>query len=716
MNNNKREIEENTKDSKNVGKLFFFIVIGFFVLVILRFFYVSNFHHANGVNLRQKVEQLYAKRTEVKAKRGTIYDANKQVIAEDTTTYSVYVVLSKQARTYDGKPAYLKDSDKDKAAKVLSENLGASYSQIRKTLSPKDPNIYQVELGSEGKNISLETKKRIEAANISGIEFTPSQARLYPNGTFASHLIGIAESENNKLVGIMGLEKQYNKDLSGKNGVKSEQTDGQGTKLPWTSSVAKKVKNGDNIYTTLDSHLQNYLENLLTKAQETYKPKSINAVLMNAKTGEIIAASQRPTFNAQTKVGINSAWTNNLTESTYEPGSCMKIFLMAAAINSGIYNPNATFESGKYNIDGAYVYDWKRSGWGTLTYRQAFIRSSNVGMAHLEQQMGAKRWLRYLKSFGFLKAVNSPGLGNEAKGYIGYEYPIDQANTAYGQSIDVTVMQMMQGLTAIANNGTMVQPRFIKKIVDPNSGKTVYKSKKKVVGHPITASTAKQVRSMMQDVITDKDGTGQAYKIDGYDIGVKTGTAQIANSTGSGYLTGEKNYIFSVAGIAPLNDPKYVLYITMQQPETFGSEGSATKMLATIFNPMMKQTLQDDTTGENDSSTNKVPNVEGLSVETAQKELQKTNADVIVCGNGVKIDKQSVAEGQTVLSGSKIILVTNGTKTIPDLTGWSRNDVKTLADMLGIKVHFDGSGFVKSQSISANTVVKKDQQLNIALQ
>lgn len=713
---NKREIEENTEDSKKIGKVIFFCILIVFVLIIFRFFYIGISHHADGENLKKKVEQLYAKRTEIKAKRGTIYDSNKQVIAEDTTTYSVYVVLSKQARTFDGKPAYLKDSDKDKAAKVLSENLGTSYEKMKKILSPSNPDVYQVELGSAGKNISLGTKKRIEQADITGIDFTPSQARLYPNGTFASHLIGIAENENNKLVGIMGLEKEYNSLLSGKNGTKNEQTDGQGTKLPWTKSVARPVKNGDNIYTTLDGHLQNYLETLMTKAQKTFKPKEINAVLMNAKTGEIIAASQRPTFNAQTKVGLNSSWTNTLTESTYEPGSCMKIFTMAAAINSGIYNPNSTFNSGKYNIDGAYVYDWDRNGWGPITYRQAFIRSSNVGMAHLEQQMGAKRWLRYLKSFGFTKPVESPGLGSESKGYIGYKYPIDQANTAYGQGIDVTVMQMMQGFTAIANNGTMVQPRLIKKIVDPNDNKTVYKSKRKVLGHPVTASTAKQVRGMMRDVITDENGTGQAYKIEGYDVGVKTGTAQIANPNGGGYLTGETNYIFSVAGMAPLNDPKYILYVTIQQPQTFGSEGAATKMLATIFNPMMKQTLQEDSTKGTGSDDNKVPNVKGLSIETAQNELKKTNADVIVCGNGIKIAQQSVPAGQTIMKGSKIILVTNGPKTLPDMTGWSRNDVLKLADMLGIKVHFDGSGFVKSQSVSPNTVIKKNQQVNIALQ
>ena len=153
----------------------------------------------------------------------------------------------------------------------------------------------------------------------------------------------------------------------------------------------------------------------------------------------------------------------------------------------------------------------------------------------------------------------------------------------------------------------------------------------------------------------------------------------------------------------------------MQQPQTFGNEGAATKALATVFNPMMKQALQDDSSNGSNQN-NKVPNVKGLSIATAKQELEKAGANVIVCGNGVKINQQSVAAGQTIMKGSKVILVTNGAKTIPDMTGLSRNDVSNLANMLGIKVQFDGTGFVKSQSVSPNTVVTKNQQVNIALQ
>lgn len=166
-----------------------------------------------------------------------------------------------------------------------------------------------------------------------------------------------------------------------------------------------------------------------------------------------------------------------------------------------------------------------------------------------------------------MKSTDSGLSSNESSGSIEYKYPIEQANTAFGQGINVTVLQMMQAFSSVANNGEMVKPYLIEKIVNPTTGKTIKTGKKTVVGHPIKKSTAEKVRDMMQDVVNDPNGTGNAYKIDGYDIGVKTGTAQISGN--NGYLTGETNYIFSVAGMAPIKDPQYVLYVTMKQPAGF---------------------------------------------------------------------------------------------------------------------------------------------------
>ncbi|KRL04673.1 penicillin-binding transpeptidase domain-containing protein [Liquorilactobacillus oeni] len=712
----KRQIDRRTQQTnrKLYGRGIFFVVALLFALFIGRFFYIATFKSVNNVNLPKKAAQLYASKSEVKAQRGTIYDSDNQPIAEDTSTYTVYIILSKTAVAF-GKREYLADSEKNKAAKVLSNNLSIGYDQVKKILNPADKDTYQVELGNAGKNISLETKKKIEDAGLPGINFKESQARLYPNGVFASHIIGLAENESNKMVGVMGLEKVFNTQLSGVNGVRSFEKDVRGTPIPGSKVKTRKAKNGDNVYTTIDSRLQTYLETLMTQAQDKYNPQTMSAVLMDPHTGEIKAASQRPTFNAQTKDGVGQIWRNILVEDGFEPGSTMKVLTMSAAIDSGIYNSNSTFKSGTYKIDGKMVDDWDTNGWGNITYRDAFIRSSNVGMAHLEQQMGAKRWLSYIHRFGLLSSTDS-GLLNETKGSIEYKYPIEQANTAYGQGINVSVFQMIQAFSAVANNGKMVKPQIVKKVVNPNTGKTVTKIKTKVVGQPIKKATAKKVLSMMQDVVYNQNGTGSAFKIDGYPIAVKTGTGQIGNSSGTGYLTGDTNYTFSVVGVAPANDPQYVLYLVMKQPKTFANNTSG-QMLASVFNPLMKRAL-DEKKESVSSSNNQVvlKNEVGKNAASVRKELSNSGLLVVEVGSGKKILAQSESQGSVLLSGERIIIMTGGEKTMPDITGWSRSDVAKLGKLLGIEFDFSGSGYVSSQSVAANkslvNVSKVAVQLN----
>lgn len=711
----KRQIDRRIqqKNRKLYGRGIFFIVALLFALFIGRFFYIAVFKTANGVDLPKRVAQLYASKTEVKAQRGTIYDANNQPIAEDTSTYSIYIVLSKSAVAF-GKRQYLAESEKTKAAKILSQNLTISYDQVLKILNPSDKETYQVELGTAGKNISLETKKKIEAANLPGINFKESQARLYPNGIFASHLIGLAENESNKMVGVMGLEKIFNKQLAGVNGVRSFEKDVRGTPIPGSKVKTRKAKDGDNVYTTLDLRLQTYLETLMTQAQEKYHPQSMSAVLMDPKTGEIKAATQRPTFNAQTKDGLNQMWRNILVEDGFEPGSTMKVLTMSAAIDSGIYNQNSTFKSGTYKIDGKTVDDWNTNGWGNITYRDAFIRSSNVGMAHLEQQMGAKRWLNYIHRFGLLRSTSS-GLLNETKGSIEYKYPIEQANTAYGQGINVSVLQMMQAFSAVANDGKMVKPRIVSKVVNPNTGKTVYQTKTKVVGQPIKKSTSKKVLSMMQDVVYNQNGTGSAFKIDGYRIAAKTGTGQIGNSSGTGYLTGETNYTFSVVGVAPADNPQYILYLVMKQPKTFAN-GTSGEMLASVFNPLLKRALDEKQESSTTSSTQvTIQNEVGQTAATVRQQLSNSGLLVVEVGNGKKVLAQSENAGSVKLSGERIILLTGGEKVMPDLSGWSRSDVAKLGKLLGIEFDFSGSGYVSSQSVAANKSLTGVSKVSVQL-
>ncbi|MFC6206097.1 penicillin-binding transpeptidase domain-containing protein [Levilactobacillus tongjiangensis] len=700
------------RNRKHFGQFLFFIFLLVFVIIVGRFSYIAIGKRVQNVNLSAQAQKLYTANETLKAKRGTIYDANGQAIAEDTSVYSIYVVLDKRQVGLNGQKLYA--TNKEKMATVLSKYLTISRKKVLATLNPSQGHPFQVEFGTAGQNISLTTKQKIQKAHLTGVNFVQQEARLYPNGIFASHLVGLAEQKTDKngqtsLVGSMGLEQAFNKQLTGTNGSQKIKKDMYGYQLPGTKQKYKKAKNGDNVYTTLDTRLQTLLETEMSSVQGQIKANSMNAVLMNAKTGAILAATQRPTFNASTKEGLNQIWRNTLVQDAYEPGSTMKIFTLASSIDSGHYNGNATYQSGKYAIGNQTVPDWNTSGWGTITYNKGFALSSNVAMAHLEQQMGAKTWKKYIDRFKFLKSTNS-GLPGEMSGSIAFKRPIEQADTSFGQGIQVTVFQMLQGLTAVSNNGKMMKPYVISKVTDPNTNKTVAKYSPKSVGHPIASSTAQAVRKHMEDVVYKSYGIGSDYKMSGERVAVKTGTAQVSN--GSGYLSGDDNYLYSVAAMVPASNPKYVMYITMKQPHLGGK--TASQLLASIMKPVMARALQEDVQTKT-NSTSKMPDVTGQSVTKAAATLKKAGATVTTLGTGGKVQKQSVSTGTTLYQAQRVFLTTGGTVSLPSLVGWSKGDVVKLAQIEGLKLTVSGDGYVTKQSVKAGTTVGSGATLSVTL-
>lgn len=712
MNKNKQRMTSKRSPKQNrriFGQWLFFGAIAVFGVLIIRFSYIAIVRHVNGVNLVEATKKLYTEDQTITAKRGTIYTANGDPIAEDTSTYTVYAIMAKNQQSASGKALYVKNNAK--AARVLSKYLPISYKKALATLQ-KGAGKFQIEFGTAGKNISLTTKEKIDAQNVDGLHFIESEARLYPNGTFASHLVGLTTSKSQKdtdqtrLTGSMGIELAFNKQLSGTDGRKTITKSGyQGS-----TETGKKVKDGDNIYTTIDSKLQTLLETKVSQVNAKVSPKSMTATLMNAKTGAILATTQRPTFNAQTKTGLSKMWRNLLVEDTYEPGSTMKVFTMAAAIDSGKYNANVTVPTGEYKIGNNTVPDWNTSGWGNITYAKGFALSSNTAMAHLEQAMGAKTWLKYIKRFGLRESTNS-GLDNEQSGSIQFTYPIEQADTAFGQGIQVTAMQMLRGFTAIANHGKMLQPYFISKITNPNTNKTVYTGKKKVVSQPISSKTASKVLDHMQDVVYKSYGTGSSYKISGYRIAAKTGTAQVSN--GSTYEQGDNTYLYSVVGMAPAKNPKYIMYITMKQPTLNGS--SASDDMAEIFDTVMKRALEEQKASETKATTIKMKDLTSKSTSAAKKAAKKQGLDVVVVGKGSRVVKQSISSGTVVLSGQRVILVTNGQMYMPNLSGWSASEVADFATLTGVKLTTSGTGYVKTQSVTAGNPIEAKQAISVTL-
>ena len=701
---------------KKVGIILFATSIGLFFLFAVRFSYIVIGGHVAGTSLAEKTKQLYQGSEVVKAKRGTIYDRNGVALAEDASSYSIKAILSKTYTSGD-KKLYVEEKNFDKIAEILHKNLSIDKKDALNILEDgAKKELYQVEFGSYGKNISQETKQNIEAdmkkEGVAGLYFVDHQARMYPNGVFSSHFIGYAvpDKDENGLVGKLGLESAYNDILSGKDGKIIYQKDNFQNPLPGTVAEEEKAVDGQDIYTTLDSRLQSYLETLMDQVNEEYQPEELTAVLMKAKTGEILAMGQRPTFNPETMEGLtgkDAIWRNFLVQDSYEPGSTMKVFTTAAAIEEGEFNENETFQSGKIQVEDATINDHDFGEKGVLTMRQALSWSSNVGMVILEQRLGG-RWYNYLQKLGFGQSTHS-GLDDEVNGALPTSNIVDRAMSAYGQAVGVTNFQMMKAFTSIANNGTMIQPRYISKVVDPQTGEE-RTTQTEVLGQPFSKETTEKVREYMRDVV-ESENYGSAYgvySVPGYNVSAKSGTAQIASDTG-GYQTGDTAYLYSIVEMVPSEDPDYVLYLTMKHPKTYDRMA-----LAKIANPLMKRAMDFKETEEDSDTETKTEKVSvadyrNLEADVAAADAQKSGLQPVVIGNGKKVQKQSTANGDQLISGEKLILYTGGDKLMPDVTGWSKADIMKLGKILGIEVSFDGDGYCVKQELAPYEKITEDK-------
>ncbi len=716
MMNNKKIVRKVSKSHFNrnvVGKLLQISIAFVFLLFVGRFLYLSISKTIAGENISERVSNLYKRDEILKSVRGAIYDNSGNVIAEDSHSFTLYAILDKSSLDYKGKPMYV--VDKKKTAEKLSTVIPLSEKKILKYLHPKHK-AYQVEFGTAGSGISLATKKKIMAMHLPGIHFDETPSRLYPNGRFASHIIGIAQPFNDKkthsinLIGTMGIEKYFNKVLSGKDGRRIALVDAGEYQLPGGQHSYKAPINGNNIYLTIDSQLQIYLENLLDAVQNKYKPKALTAIVEDVKTGKIMAASQRPTFDPATRKGLNDNWRNILVQDSYEPGSVFKILSITAAIQEGKYNPKEYYRSGSITFNGSTIHDWNYTGWGAIPFEQAFPRSSNVGMSILVNRLGRHTWRRYLDNYHIGKKTNIT-LPDENSGLINIHSQIDQAVTSFGQGINVNALQMMQVYSALANSGQMLKPQLVEKIVS-SSGKVIKRYKKIKVGKPVySQETAQTTLKLMRDVVEKEYGTGMTYKIPGKSIAVKTGTAQIAGIHG-GYLKGDRNYLFSVVGLTPADNPRYCIYITMKQPQIMSDPPET--IMSLIFKPLINRVSVSSKVDMMDEQIT-IPSVKGQSREQAVRLLEKMGLYVETIGSGHKVEAQSILANTKVNPNSKIIIFTGGIIRCPNMKGWTIKQVTQFANISKVKVEVLGKGKVYKQSRIPRSILNRNSKVKVEL-
>ncbi|VMR20918.1 penicillin-binding protein 2X [Streptococcus pneumoniae] len=614
-------------------------------------------------------------------------------------------------------------------------------SYVREQLS--QPNLKQVSFGAKGNGITyanmMSIKKELEAAEVKGIDFTTSPNRSYPNGQFASSFIGLAQLHENEdgsksLLGTSGMESSLNSILAGTDGIITYEKDRLGNIVPGTEQVSQRTMDGKDVYTTISSPLQSFMETQMDAFQEKVKGKYMTATLVSAKTGEILATTQRPTFDADTKEGITEdfVWRDILYQSNYEPGSTMKVMMLAAAIDNNTFPGGEVFNSSELKIADATIRDWDvnegLTGGRMMTFSQGFAHSSNVGMTLLEQKMGDATWLDYLNRFKFGVPTRF-GLTDEYAGQLPADNIVNIAQSSFGQGISVTQTQMIRAFTAIANDGVMLEPKFITALYDPND-QTVRRSQKEIVGNPVSKDAASLTRTHMVLVGTDprygtmyNHGTGKAtVNVPGQNVALKSGTAEIADEKNGGYLVGSTNNIFSVVAMNPAENPDFILYVTVQQPEHYSGiqlGEFATPILERAS--AMKESLNLQSPAKNldkvtTESSYAMPSIKDISPGELAEALRRNIVQPIVVGTGTKIKETSVEEGTNLVPNQQVLLLSDKVEEIPDMYGWKKETAETFAKWLDIELEFEGSGsVVQKQDVRTNTAIKNIKKIKLTL-
>ena len=727
-----------SQNRRRVGQSLILLSVFIFFVFLINFAIIIGTDSKFGVDLSEGAKQVHQKQVTVQAKRGTIYDRTGYPIAQDSTTYTIFAIIDKNYVSAHKEILYVEESQFDKVADIFHEFLGMEKDYVLNQL--RLPNLNQVYFGTKGKNIPYGTMTAIteaaEAAGVKGISFSTSPGRLYANGVFASHFIGLAQLKDNEdgsqsLYGQTGIESAMDHILSGQDGKITYEKDSYGRIIPGTEIVNAEPVDGKDVYTTLSSELQRSLEENMDVFYGETKGVYANATLLSAKTGEILATTQRPTFDPDTKSGLKDLnWNTTLYQGHFEPGSTMKVMTLASAIDNNTFNPNEYYTNNTYQLADAKINDWTINEGRdpqTLTFANGFALSSNVGMTMLEQRMGDTKWLNYLSKFRFGYPTRF-GMNGEAGGVFPADNIVTIAMSSFGQGISVTNTQMLRAFTAIGNQGVMLQPKFISAIYDPHADSARI-SQPEIMGKPVSADAANQTLNYMVTVGTDpyygtlysKD-VGPVIQVDGYNIAFKSGTAEIAKEKGGGYMEGVNDTINSVVAMIPAENPEFIMYVTVQQPQHW-----SVLYWQDLVTPVLKKamSLKDslNLTGSAPALANlaneteyKLPDIIGESPGDMADELRRNLVQPVILGNGSKIEKVSKKAGTNLEANQQILLLTNRFETLPDMYGWTKANVEKFSSWTDIEISFEGSGSkVVSQSIDVGASLKKTKKITITL-
>ena len=651
-------------------------------------------------------------------KRGSILDANDNVLAEDVASYSVIAYLDERRSQNSKVPLHVVDPDI--TAEKLAPYINIDVEALKTLLKKK---AYQVELGPGSRNLSQIQMETIKNLNLPGIDFVASTKRYYPSGDFASYAIGYTVNEEDKegntwKVGQLGIEEYYNDNLTGHSGYVTYEHDRNGYKIDNGREYVEEADDGDNVYLTIDSNIQLFTENAVKKMMNDSKGEWGLMIVADASSGAILSYATAPSFDPNKKNITN--YMDLMTGTSFEPGSTMKIFSYLCAIENGKYNGNATYDSGAItytatNGQKTTIHDWNKVGWGKISYDFGFAMSSNVGAAGLlESGMIDKKTLKdCYNKYGFGKTTGFT-LNRETSGRVKFNYDVDAASATFGQAITITPIQMIQALTTISANGKLLKPYIVSKIIDTDTEEETYEATTEVIDVVASNDSIAKIKELMKSVVCeDKEKcTGNAYYLKDYPIMGKTGTAQIYDEKTGTYMKGESDYVYSFAGLYPTDNPEIIIYTVLKKPK------DTTNYIAPAVKDIVINTSKylNIIVDNNKAKTLKLESFINKKTSDIKAQLEENKMKTFILGTGEKIINQYPEKGSKLYPGSVVALLTdNYDKKIPNLIGLSYKDAINILKLMGVRYTTEGKGYVTNQSIEPDSTVTEDMTVILKL-
>lgn len=677
----------------------------------------------NGEENRLKAERNQLSDTQIAAERGTIYDSNMNVLAKSASAWLVYINPS-QIKT---------DTQKELVITGLSEILGVDADSVR-TKAEKTKTGYQKIAGE----VETDVKETLEAyidehsdeklSTIIGID--PDTKRYYPYSSFASTIIGFTNSDDQ---GVGGIEMQYDDDLTGVSGRIITAKNAQQGSMSSDYETTYDAQPGESLVLTIDEVIQYYLEQGLEQALVDTGAKYAYGIVMDTDTGAILGMTSKPDFDLnnprkisntalsetiaaitddtqraqETTNALYAQWRNRTISDTYEPGSVFKTVVVSAALEEGVVDLNTTYTcTGGIQVADNYQRCWKAGGHGHETLTEGLMNSCNPFFITIGQALGEERFYKYFEAFGFTEKTGID-LPAEAKPVAGKTYHAlesmgisELSSSSFGQTFQVSPIQMITAVNTIANGGKLMQPYVVDSKLD-SDGNVVYKTTPTVKRQVISEKTASTVANMMEQVVSI--GTGKNAYVAGYHVAGKTGTSEKIGIEGA--------YIASFAGFAPADNPEISILIAIDEPTGEHGGGAVAAPIAGMLLEKIMTYLNVEPQYEDDELSNissVAPSLVGKSVGDAKVAAAKFTVKVV--GSGTKVISQTPAAGQQMRTGGVIVVYTEEnaakqTATVPNLCNMSMSQANSAAVNAGFNIRISGntnSGEVLSYKQSVN--------------